>query len=464
MNSFSDVWKIVLEHIQTEYVDNNRLSRVAFNLWIDRLEPVSLDGSVATLQVATVFQKKTIIEQYSKLLRDAFYGVLGFDVTVEIISQDGLTEPPSVIKRFPPAQLKAGEENEDFIQNGGFKYTFNSFIVGPSNKMAHAACVSVATNPSQTFNPLFLYGDSGLGKTHLLYSIFNEIKRRNPRAKIIYTNAEQFGSELIEALQKNKQDHSFTDHIAPFKEKYRSADVLLMDDIQFIIGKPQTEEEFFHTFNYLYQNGKQIVFTSDRPPRDMQSITERVRNRFEMGLITDIQPPDFETKMAIIKRKAEGLRIDIPDEVCEFIANSLKSNIRQLEGVVKKIQAYELFEGQEPSMLTAQNAIREVLSSDKPISVTIEKVISEVSKTFNVSVEDIRSKKRANNISEARQIAIYILGETTQLSQAAIGAEFSNRNHATVIYSVSMVKELMSKNPHKKRLIMDIINNVRGDK
>ena len=251
MNSFSDVWKIVLEHIQTEYVENNRLSRVAYNLWIDRIEPVSLEGSVATLQVATVFQKKTIVEQYSKLLRDAFYGVLGFDVSVEIVSLDGLSEPPSVIKKFPPAQLKAGEENEDFIANGGFKYTFSSFIVGPSNKLAHAACVSVATNPSQTYNPLFLYGDSGLGKTHLLYAIFNEIKRRNPRAKIIYTNAEQFGSELIEALQKNKQDHSFTDHIAPFKEKYRSADVLLMDDIQFIIGKPQTEEEFFHTFNYL---------------------------------------------------------------------------------------------------------------------------------------------------------------------------------------------------------------------
>lgn len=464
MDSFSDVWKLVLEHIQNEYIENNRLSRVAFNLWIDRLSPVSLENSVATLRVATVFQKKTIIEQYSKLLQDAFYEVLGFDVSVEIISDDNKSEPPTLAYSFPKATLKAGEENEDFIENGGFKYTFSSFIVGPSNKMAHAACVSVATNPSQTFNPLFLYGDSGLGKTHLLYSIFNEIKRRRPSTKIIYTNAEQFGNELIEALQKNKQDHSFTDHIAPFKEKYRSADVLLMDDIQFIIGKPQTEEEFFHTFDYLYQAGKQIVFTSDRPPKDMVSLTERVRNRFEMGLIVDIQPPDFETRMAIIKRKSDGLQFNIPDDVCEFIANRVNSNIRQLEGVVKKLQAYNLFEEEPPSLFTAQNAIREILSSGQPISVTVDKIINEVAKTFNVSAEDIRSKKRATEVAEARQIAMYVLRETTQLSQKAIGSEFSGRDHTTVIYSISEVKKLMSKDAHKKRLITDLINNIRGEK
>ena len=462
MDSFSDVWKLVLEHIQTEYIENNRLSRIAFRLWIDVLKPVSLDNAVATLQVATVFQRKTIVEQYSKLLRDAFYEVLGFDVKIEIVSQDGLVEPPSRIRKYENAQLKAGEENEDFIRNGGFRYTFSSFIVGPSNKLAHAACVSVATNPSQTFNPLFLYGDSGLGKTHLLYSIFNEIKRRRPNTKIIYTNAEQFGAELIEALQKNKQDHSFTDHIAPFKEKYRSADVLLMDDIQFIIGKPQTEEEFFHTFDFLYQAGKQIVFTSDRPPKDMVSLTERVRNRFEMGLLADIQPPDYETRIAIIRRKAEGLNVDLPNEVCEFIANRLKSNIRQLEGVVKKIQAYKLFEGQAPSLLTAQNAIRDVLNSDQPVSVTVDKIISEVAKTFSVTPNEIRSKKRDKEIAEARQFAMYVLRETTQLSQKAIGAEFSGRDHTTVIHSINAAKDILAKDQHKKRLITDIINNIRG--
>jgi len=463
MDSFSDVWKLVLKHIQSEYIENNRLSRIAYNLWIDILSPVSLESGVATMSVNTVFQKKTVQEQYTKLLRDAFYEVLGFDVTVEIISEDGLSEVPSRTKPMPPAQLRAGEANEDFIENGGFKYTFSSFIVGPSNKFAHAACVSVATNPSQTYNPLFLYGDSGLGKTHLLYSIFNEIKRRRPNTRIIYTNAEQFGAELIEALQKNKQDHSFSDHIAPFKEKYRSADVLLMDDIQFIIGKPQTEEEFFHTFDYLYQAGKQIVFTSDRPPKDMASLTERVRNRFEMGLLADIQPPDFETRVAIIKRKAEALRLEVSNEVCEFIANRLKSNIRQLEGVVKKMQAYMLFEGQPPSLLTAQNSIRDILNSDQPVSVTVDKIISEVAKTFNVSAEDIRSKKRTSEVTEARQIAMYILRETTQLSQKSIGAEFNGRDHTTVIYAISTVKDLMASDLHKKRLITDIIKNIRGN-
>ena len=463
MDSFSDVWKLVLDHIESEYIKANRLSRIAFNLWIDILEPVSLENGVATLSVSTVFQKKTVLENYTTLLQTAFYEILGFDITIDIISEDGLTEVPSKTKPLPPAKLKAGEENEDFIENGGFKYTFSSFIVGPSNKFAHAACVSVATNPSQTYNPLFLYGDSGLGKTHLLYSIFNEIKRRRPKTKIIYTNAEQFGAELIEALQKNKQDHSFTDHIAPFKEKYRSADVLLMDDIQFIIGKPQTEEEFFHTFDYLYQAGKQIVFTSDRPPREMLSLTERVRNRFEMGLIADIQPPDFETRVAIIKRKAEALDLDIPNEVCDFVATRLKSNIRQLEGVVKKMHAYYLFEGQLASLITAQNSIRDVLNSDRPVSVTVDKIISEVAKTFNVSAEDIRSKKRTSDVSEARQIAMYILRETTQLSQKAIGAEFNGKDHTTVIYAVSTVKKLMSEDQHKKRLISDIIKNIRGN-
>ncbi len=464
MQSFSDVWKLILEHIQKEYVEAKRLSPIAFNRWIDVLEPVSLEGSLVTLKVATGFQRQTIIKQYSSLLRDAFYEILGFDVTIEIIPEDGMYETPTVKKPFSHANLKPGESNEDFIENGGYMYTFSSFIVGPSNSFAHAACVSVAENPSQTFNPLFLYGDSGLGKTHLLKSIFHEIKRRRPSTKIIYTNAEQFSNELIEAIQKNKQDYSFTDHLAPFKEKYRSADVLLMDDIQFIIGKPQTEEEFFHTFDYLYQNAKQIVFTSDRPPRDMASLTERVRNRFEMGLLADIQPPDYETKIAIIKRKAEGLKLDIPDEVCEFIARSLKSNIRQLEGVVKKLLAYNVLEGLEPSIPTAKNAIREIMNSEQPISVTIDKIITEVANTFNVSVEDIRSKKRTNDVAEARQIAMYVLKETTQLSQKAIGAEFSGRDHTTVIYSVTAVKEIMKKNDHMKRLITDIINNVRGGK
>ena len=462
MDSFGDVWLLVLQHIQNEYIENQRLSRVAYNLWIEVLQPVSLEDGVVTLSIPTVFQKKTITEQYSKLLRDAFYEVLGFDVTVEIVSEDGLTEPPSRYKRLPPAQLRAGEDNEDFFLNGGYKYTFSSFIVGPSNKFAHAACVSVATHTSQTYNPLFLYGDSGLGKTHLLYAIFNEIKRRRPRTRIIYTNTEQFGAELIEALQKNKQDHSFTDHIASFKEKYRSADVLLMDDIQFIIGKPQTEEEFFHTFDYLYRAGKQIVFTSDRAPKDMVSLTERVRNRFEMGLLADIQPPDFETRMAILKRKAELLNFEIPDEICQFIANHLKSNIRQLEGVVKKLQAYHLFEGQEPSLVLAQNAIRDVMQSDQPVSVTVDRVISEVGKTFNIDPDDIRSKKRNAEITEARHIAMYIMRETTQLSQSAIGAEFSGRDHTTVIFALSKVRDLMQADPHKKRLISDIINNIRG--
>ena len=462
MEYFENIWKLVLEYIETEYVKNNRLSSIAYKLWITVLNPVSLENSVAHLSVPNATQKKTITENYTKLLRDAFYEIMGVDIKIEISSDDGIDLDEIKPKLPEPVHLKPGEDNEDFFQNGGYKYTFSSFIVGPSNKFAHAACVSVATNPSQTYNPLFLYGDSGLGKTHLLYSIFNEIKRRRPNTKIIYTNAEQFGNELIEALQKNKQDHSFTDHIAPFKEKYRSADVLLMDDIQFIIGKPQTEEEFFHTFDYLYHAGKQIVFTSDRPPRDMISLTERVRNRFEMGLLADIQPPDYETRVAIIKRKAELLSIDIPSEVCEFIANRLKNNIRQLEGVVKKINAYMVFENQQPSIIVAQNAIKEILASDQPMSVTIDKIINEVSRVFEIPYDDIKSNKRTAEITEARQIAMYVIREITGLSQKSIGAEFGGKDHTTVIYAISNVRKLIEKNRDKAIKITNIIKSFRN--
>ncbi|MBQ2792550.1 MAG: chromosomal replication initiator protein DnaA, partial [Oscillospiraceae bacterium] len=335
-----------------------------------------------------------------------------------------------------------------------YEYTFGTFIVGPSNKFAHAASLAVATNPAGTYNPLFIYGGSGLGKTHLLCAIAAEIKKNDPVADIIYIKGEDFTNELIEAI-KNETTIAF-------HNKYRQADVLLVDDIQFIGGKESTQEEFFHTFNTLYEANKQIVLTSDRPPKEIKLLEDRLRTRFEWGLLADIQPPDFETRIAIIQRKAELLNIHVPDEVCEYIANKLKTNIRQLEGVVKKLKAYKLLAGTPPSVLIAQNAIREVLNDQQPVPVTVERIIAEVGRTCGVSSQDIRSNKRSATISSARQVSIYIVREITGMSMAAIGDEFGGRDHSTVVYAIQQVEKNMQSDYKFREMVEDIMKNIQN--
>lgn len=336
---------------------------------------------------------------------------------------------------------------------GDYDYTFNNFIVGSSNKFAHAAALAVATNPSNSYNPLFIYGASGLGKTHLLIAIKEEIKSRSGNSLVIYKRGEEFTNELISAIS--------TESTNQFRESYRHCDVLLVDDIQFISGKERTQEEFFHTFNSLYQSGKQIVLTSDRPPKEIKTLEDRLRTRFEWGLLADIQPPDFETRMAIIRRKAELLNFEIPDEVAEYIANRLKNNIRQLEGAVKKLKAYRHLAGAAPSVLVAQNAIRDILNDNQPIPITVERIITEVSRTFGVNPADLRTAKRAAQISTARQVAIYIVREITQMSMSVIGMEFGGRDHSTIVYAIQQVERQMEKDPRYKETVEDIVKNIR---
>ena len=295
--------------------------------------------------------------------------------------------PVSNIQLCTPEELSDEKEKKHEEKNSDdYEFTFDTFIVGPSNKFAHAASLAVASKPAALYNPLFIYGNSGLGKTHLLYAICNEISKTHPEMNILYIKGDDFTNEIIEAIRKGTTPE--------FRQKYRQADALLVDDIQFIAGKESTQEEFFHTFNTLYESKKQIVLTSDRPPKDIATLEDRLKTRFEWGLTADIQPPDFETRIAIIKRKAELLDLMIPDNVCEYIANKLKSNIRQLEGAVKKLKAYYLLEGKTPSINTAQAAISDIINNDQPAPVTIEKIIEEVGRTFGVSPDDIRSGKR----------------------------------------------------------------------
>ena len=302
------------------------------------------------------------------------------------------------------------------------------------------------------YNPLFIYGHSGLGKTHLLLAIQNEIKERRPDAKIIYTSGEHFTNELVYYIG-NHNTHAFHD-------KYRSCDVLLVDDIHFIAKGETVQEEFFHTFNALNASGSQIVLTSDRPPKEMMTLEERLRTRFEMGLIADIQPPTLETRMAIVKKKSDDLGIDLPDDVVKFIAENIKKNIRQLEGTVKKIKAYQDVEGLNPSLSVAKRAIKDIINDNKPLGVTIENIINEVSRTFDVSAADIRSDKRNANISQARQVAIYIVEQVTGLPLKTIGNEFGNKHHSTIIYALKEINQKLEKDVGLKATVDDIIKNI----
>ena len=435
MDSFNETWELICDYCK------QRISGVAYKTWISKIEPVNLDFAEgkAILMVPGDFHRRAVIRGYMDLLDDAFKSVFG----------DGIE-----ISFTIPDETAAKEQEVNYsIVDADYEYTFDTFIVGSSNKFAHAASLSVATNPGKSYNPLFIYGNSGLGKTHLLYAIRNEIIKNDPNKSIVYVKGDDFTNELVEALMKKSN--------IEFRQKYRQSDVLLVDDIQFIGGKESTQEEFFHTFNTLYEANRQIVLTSDRPPKEIKTLEDRLRSRFESGLIADIQPPDFETRSAIIKRKAELLEMNLPDDVTEYIATRLKTNIRQLEGVVKKLKAKNQLYGEKITINVAQKTISDILNNDQPPPLTVEKIIDEVAHTFGVSSDDIRSAKRNSNISNARQIAIYAVREITNLSMKSIGDEFGGRDHSTIVYAINQIEKNMSKDPNLKSTVEDIIKNIR---
>lgn len=455
MESFIEVFNLVKEQIR------GQISDVAFNCWITFIEPIKFHDNKAIIYIKTVFQRDILEKQYLEKIEAAFEAILGFRIEVIITTEEdvGLYIDNEISGHQDSSSHISSEndENKSLIDeslNGTYEYTFDTFIVGSSNNFAYAACKAITTNQAGSYNPLFIYGQSGLGKTHLLTAIKNEISKNSPEKVIISIPSEVFTNELIQAIA-NKS-------ISGFHNKYRKADVLLVDDIQFITGKERTQEEFFHTFNELYSDGKQIVLTSDRPPKDIKTLEERLKTRFEWGLLADISTPDFETRIAIINRKADLLQIKIPPEVAEFIANTIKSNIRQLEGAVKKLKANKLLLGSSITINVAQTVVKEILSDNQPTPVTVEKIIEEVSKTYSVSPEDIRSNKRSANIATARHTAIYIVREITGLALTPIGEEFGGRDHSTIVYSLKQIEKVIEINPRQKEIIEDIIKNIRG--
>jgi len=431
MDSFNEIWTLVKEEIRCS------VAEVAYNVWLSPLEFVSFKNDTVYLSISD-FKKKIIVDKFSLVVNTAFENVLGFPVTVEYV--------------VPGDLIKNDTEGENKKTDPEYDYTFENFITGSSNKFAHAAAINVAANPGKAYNPLFIYGHSGLGKTHLLMAIMNEIKQNNPNADIIYTSGELFTNELVYYIGNH--------NTYAFHEKYRKCDVLLVDDIQFIARAETTQEEFFHTFNALTSNDKQVVLTSDRPPREMMTLEERLRTRFEMGLIADIQPPTLETRMAIVKKKSDDLNLELGDDVIKFIADNIKKNIRQLEGAVKKIKAYQDMEGSKPTIGVAKKAISDIINDNQPLPVTVENIIGEVSRTFDVTPADIRSDKRSSNISLARQVAIYIVDQVTGLSLKAIGNEFGNKHHSTIIYALKEIKNKLEKDIALKATVDDIIKNI----
>lgn len=442
MKTMQEAWSAVQDTLRRM----PDISETAYNTWLAPIEPRGMQDGKMSLYVQTAFQKGILLECYVDRLQEAFRQVTGLPLEIAILCEEDVADESATTNGAA----------HDLQQSRTYEYSFENFIVGPSNQFAHAAAQAVAKDPSCMYNPLFIHGDSGLGKTHLMYAICNEIRRRQPHFEIVYTKAETMTNEIIEAIHSGQPARTMA-----LRAKYRQADMLLVDDIQFIAGKESTQMEFFHTFEELYQNGKQIVLTSDRPPKEISSLAERIRNRFEAGLLADIQPPDLETRIAIVKRKANLLDMNLSDDVCEYIATQLKTNVRQLEGTVRRIFANQILVGEKPSIASAQIAIRDVRSTAQPAPVTVDRIMSEVSRTMNVSVEDIRSKKHSAPISRARQVAMYVVREVvSSMSMEAIGKEFGGRDHSTVVYTMQKVERQMEADSSYKGLIKDIIKNV----
>ncbi|HFG9199036.1 TPA: chromosomal replication initiator protein DnaA, partial [Clostridioides difficile] len=334
------------------------------------------------------------------------------------------------------------------------KYTFDTFVIGNSNRFAHAACVAVAESPAKAYNPLFLYGGVGLGKTHLMHAIGHHIVSQKKDSKVVYVSSEKFTNELINSIKDDKNEE--------FRNKYRNVDVLLIDDIQFIAGKERTQEEFFHTFNTLHEANKQIIISSDRPPKDIPTLEDRLRSRFEMGLITDIQAPDFETRIAILRKKAQLERIDVPNEVMSYIAKNIKSNIRELEGALTRVVAYSSLSNRVISFDLATEALKDIITTSKNEEINVLRIKEKVSSVFNLKMEDFNSKKRTRSIAYPRQIAMYLTRELTDLSLPKIGEEFGGRDHTTVIHAHDKVSKDIEESEEIKTKIDKIISDLKG--
>lgn len=448
LDDLEDIWDNVKIYLEKD------ITPTMMDLWFSTIKIHDYRDNTIIFETTSEFNYKVFSKRYVPILEKAFSEQFGFDQKIEVIFTGEPTSIEKIKRQIGIADVKPTEEEvpeKKEVQaentqtslstlpiNYNFQYTFDNFIVGSSNKFAHAACTAVAANPATNYNPLFIYGPSGLGKTHLMSAVVNEIKRKDPRTRVVYIKGEEFTNEMVESLSKQEMNK--------FHDKYRNCDILLIDDIQFIAGKTSTQEEFFHTFNTLYEDHKQIVLSSDRPPKDIQTLEDRLKTRFEWGLIADIQPPDLELRIAIIKKKAEQVSIELSPEVLTFLAENLRSNIRQIEGMIKKLSAIVFLEGKEITMEIAAACLQEITGGVIPVQVIVDKIFTAVYNKYGIPKADLLSPKRNKEIAFARHVCVYLIKEIAEMSFKGIGKVFK-RDHTTIMSSYEIIAKKKNTDP-----------------
>lgn len=437
MNSYTDVWKIVLDRLRTQFSD------LTVQTWFDEIDVVTMEDSAFVLHCGNSFKKNMIEVRFTKEIKAALKDVFSADLEVKILDNDQLAAYHGVRPDHP-----GGPE-------GSEGFTFETFVIGPQNKLAYAAARSVAEgSASKSYNPLFIYGDSGLGKTHLLYAISQQHARTFPDHKIVYVKGDDFINDYVTLVRSGRAEE--------FRAKYRDANLLLVDDIQFVAGKEQVQIEFFYTFNALYEAGHQIVLTSDRPPREMTLLDDRLRTRFEWGLMADVAPPDYETRLAIIKNRAAIMGLCLPDSVTEYIAENITSNVRQIEGTLNKIVAYWDLLGSQLDEESVSRAIEDMLKKDNEFIPSPSLIISHTSKYYGVDEETIRGKNQGRDATNARQVTMYLIRRMSNLSLEDIGREFGGRDHSTVLHSLRKVEKQMRDNPSFAETVKELTANINA--
>ena len=469
LSSISDVMLSLLE-------EKMSATPSIFKLWFNEFKLSSLTDNLAVFTTPSAIKKNILSTKYLKLICDTLEEAIGFPLEVQILTSEELASPsvnveknevkaPIIAPYYENYEKKSRDEEEeeekiitDSISSPAYKrtllddYTFENFVEGSSNKFAKAACYAVAKEPN-TYNPLFIYGNSGLGKTHLLYAVINHMKKNHPGINIVYKKCETFLEELIRSIRNGST--------TSFKEKYRSCDVLLIDDIQFLAGKEQTQEEFFHTFSALYESDKQIILTSDRPPKEIKPLEDRLRTRFEGGLLADVQPPSFELRIAIIKKKADAMGLTVSNELVEYMAERLQNNIRQIEGVLKRIYAVYSLTSAEVTKEKIDEVISIIDPGNIPTDAMIERILSAVSKAYGVPEDQMKSKKKTDNIANARHVAIYLIKQLTELTLKEIGAIFG-RDHSTVISSIDKVEKNIKTVNNYEAEVNRLLKEIKG--
>lgn len=428
---------------QTLNILEKRINKHSFETWLKPIKPISYNNNKLVIETPSQFSKSWLSDRYAPLIKKVFQELTNYETEVQFVL--------------------AGEVNNDLNNKDTYeelnsthfnpKYTFDTFVVGNSNRFAHAACLAVAELPAKAYNPLFIYGGVGLGKTHLMHAIGQYTLKNNKSKKVSYASSEQFTNELINAIRYDKT--------VEFRNKYRSMDILLVDDIQFLAGKESTQEEFFHTFNTLYEANKQIIISSDRPPKDIPTLEDRLRSRFEWGLITDIQPPDLETRIAILRKKAQQEDLSIPDECIYFIADNIQSNIRELEGALIRVIAYATLNREKITAELTAEVLKDMLPTKKPKQITTALIQEVVASYFNIRVEDFKAKKRTRLVAFPRQIAMYLVRELTDLSLPKIGEAFGGRDHTTVIHACDKITEELQHNYELQEKIKELIDLIK---